>query len=1125
MSAISFLRLLEERSVLDPNIAAELRRQIEASKTPIRTDDVANLLVTKGYLTAHQRERFIAEYRKAQQGELKPKKPAAPVLNETVQYDGGSNLLQEAADFQLTPPPAGKRAKKTKPAAAAPESPLDPFAVPIDPLAITPDSRKPQGKGFVKRKSQRRWDSPLILFGTGGLVVLTILMVLFIILGLRGSASQVFNKAEEEYKSKSYTTAITTYNEYIRGYPSDPKISTAKVRRALAKVRQAAETQKNAEKALAVAREELPGITNEADFKAEGQGELASLLPSIALGLVARGKSAAKTEDAEKYLTLMKDSLKLVEDPVYITSKDRKGQEDRITEVRSGIAEVTRRIRRDEELTKGLESIRALLLKSETVAAYETRKKLIKDFPDLEGNKQLADAVLSISKKQRELVQVSKLEEPPSTEPWPVAEATSLALNSPRGGAAPGVESQIYVVLAEGVLYGLDAGSGKVIWRRFVGLDANLPAVQTAPGKASDVLLVDPGRGELTRVRGADGTPAWRLNLGSDLALPVIEGKRGLAAKRSGVVVEFDVETGLPSRQVRLPQTAAAGPGYSTDKKSLLQAGAHSNLYSISAADLSCRDVYYLAHREGSIAVAPTFVSGLAVVAENAGPDFAMLHFFSLGEKGEIQKAQESVRVRGRVFSPPIVAQRRIFVMSNAGELLIFEIDNTKKENPAVQIAKLDSTSNDLVYPFALVQDATVWLADRRFQMLEIQSSRGLLARRWAVDEGDIYLAPLARFGDVAVTIRRRAGSPAITASAKRLADGDTIWQNSISAPISIATPSADGSVLNVVDGQANYYRLDQAAFAQPIATGAVSNPDSNLRALSFVQAIPSTNNRTALFDPLHVRDMLYFDNAAQSLELAEGSAPVSRTAITPEAFLDGFLAPTSAGQIAFLPPPKSSRAILPFQPELEPGAKIEWVKPSAGQEEFVAATTGGRFYRIGVQANPQPHFQLLASADLNTPLSGAIITLGDKVVAASPSAAGDSLLPLALTDLSAGEPIQLGGRITRPLERVGDVGFVSNPVDGLVCIEAGPKVRWKTPLAYGELAGPPLAAGNDWLLTSQNGVVWRVAGDTGKEVARFELNQPLSSSVVVWGERYVLPGRDSVIHLIDKNKLEPSVE
>lgn len=1127
MSANSFLRILEDRGVLAPAIAAELRRQIDAAKTPIRTDDVANLLVSKGYLTAAQKDKFIAEYRKAQQPEAKPKKPAPPPpMTDTFQADDPARMLQQISDFDLAPPAPGKKSKRaSKSPEAAPENPLDPFALPTDPLVGVGEPVRPKGKSFTKRKSQRRWDSPLILFGSGGLVVLVILLVLFVVLATRGSASKIFTKAEEEYKAASYTTAIATYDEYIRGYPSDPNVSTAKVKRALAKIRQSFETQKSAEKGLVVAREELSLVATEEAFKTEGQSELASLLPSIALGLSARGKAAANTEDAQKLLGLMKDSLKLVEDPLYITSRDRKGQEDRITEVKSGIAEVTRRIRRDGELKKGLDSIRAQLQKSETVAAYETRKKLIKEFPDLESNKQLAEAVLSISKKQRELVQVSKLEDPPDTEPWPAAEATSTALNAPFGPAAPGAESQVSVFLVDGGLYALDAATGKVLWRRFVGADATLPVTPVAPGKNSDVLVNDVGRGELTRVKGDTGEPLWRLKLGADLSAPVIDGKKGLVAKRSGVMVEFDVETGLPSRQLRLPQSASAAPGVSSDKKSLLFAGGHSNLYSLSASDLSCRDVYYLAHRDGTIAVPPTFVSGVAVVAENAGPDFAMLHFFVLNDKGEIQKVQEPVRVRGRILTPLIAVQRRMFVMSSAGEVLVFEIDNTKKSSPATQIAKLDSTSPDLVYPYALIQDATVWLADRRLQMFEIQSSRGNLARRWVVDEGDVYLAPLARFGDVAVTVRRRAGSATITAAAKRLSDGAALWQNSISTPLSFAAASSDGASLHVVDSQANYYRLNAASFESPVATGAVANPDTNRKALSFINVATSVDQKTALFDPLHVREVLQFDGQSQNLLLSEAGAPANRTPIAPVVFLDGYLAPTDSGQIVFLPGPGGQRAILPFQPELAPGTKIEWLQPFAEKEEFVAATNKGQLYRVGVEANPQPHFQLRTSGVVGADLSGKVIQLGDHVLAVSPNAAGDSLIPMAASDFSAGAPIQLGGRVTRPLEKVGEFGFVCNPVDGVVCIEPGPKIRWKSPLAYGELAGPPVAVGSDWLLTSQSGTIWRVAGDSGQELARFELKEPLTASVVVWGEKYVLLGRDSVVHLVEKSELDPVAE
>ena len=179
----------------------------------------------------------------------------------------------------------------------------------------------------------------------------------------------------------------------------------------------------------------------------------------------------------------------------------------------------------------------------------------------------------------------------------------------------------------------------------------------------------------------------------------------------------------------------------------------------------------------------------------------------------------------------------------------------------------------------------------------------------------------------------------------------------------------------------------------------------------------------------------------------------------------------------------------------------------------------------MGVEANPQPHFKLLASNAVPTDLSGTVVILGEKALAISPGAAGDSLVPLTLADLSPGEAIQLGGRVTRPLEKVGDVAFVCNPVDGIVCIEAGPKIRWKTPLAYGELAGPPTMIEKDWLFTGINGAIWRVAGDSGKEIARFQLGQPLVASTFAWGDRFVLLGKNSVVHLIEKSKLQPAVE
>ena len=63
-------------------------------------------------------------------------------------------------------------------------------------------------------------------------------------------------------------------------------------------------------------------------------------------------------------------------------------------------------------------------------------------------------------------------------------------------------------MVEQGTAYGLDAATGKVLWRRFVALDAKSPAVTVLPvigPAAGDFVLCDPVNRELLCVRGATG--------------------------------------------------------------------------------------------------------------------------------------------------------------------------------------------------------------------------------------------------------------------------------------------------------------------------------------------------------------------------------------------------------------------------------------------------------------------------------------------------------------------------------------------------------------------------------------------------------------------------------------------
>ena len=54
----------------------------------------------------------------------------------------------------------------------------------------------------------------------------------------------------------------------------------------------------------------------------------------------------------------------------------------------------------------------------------------------------------------------------------------------------PGMGGQIVCALAEGAAYALDAATGKVLWRRFVGYDTLVPPTRVGPQSGGSFIFL-----------------------------------------------------------------------------------------------------------------------------------------------------------------------------------------------------------------------------------------------------------------------------------------------------------------------------------------------------------------------------------------------------------------------------------------------------------------------------------------------------------------------------------------------------------------------------------------------------------------------------------------------------------
>ena len=206
-------------------------------------------------------------------------------------------------------------------------------------------------KAAKKKLTRKQWDSPLILVGGGGLILLVLSGATIWWLLIRESAAQKLELAEAAKESGAYTQAIEHYNDFLESSPRHPERSKARVTLATVLIRQPTEAG-NYAAAFETAQTELEAIEDEEGL-AKARGELAALLPQIALGLAQQAEQAgAGTDEALRLTELADKALALCSNTIYIPKEFR--DEGKLNLVRETLQRVERHQQTTLALKEGL---------------------------------------------------------------------------------------------------------------------------------------------------------------------------------------------------------------------------------------------------------------------------------------------------------------------------------------------------------------------------------------------------------------------------------------------------------------------------------------------------------------------------------------------------------------------------------------------------------------------------------------------------------------------------------------------------------------------------------------------------------------------------------------------------
>lgn len=1190
MSAEAFLAKLE--GLIEDNIINDLRRQLAQSKTNVTARSIAKLLVDKGKITSFQAKKLLADDDGGSKskpppppGKSKSKKKQPPsddlaladddesADDEIVELSAAASPPQPAAQPGRTkqssaqPPAGGKASGGLKPISGPGLTPLTSDDVidapgglqplteddvmsagdalqPLDGLsAADPFSAAPAGgapdaggrtqhTGRFKSKKVRanQWDSPWLLIGGGGLLLSLILVGVLWFMLSRDNAEEMFAAAEEAYNSESYSDAIKKYDVYLEKFDDDDNAPKARVRRAMARLRLPIISQ-DWDNALETAQEELPAIEEDLAEYTDARSELATLLPDIAEGFSIKARAAINNPELARDLVESTDSaMKLVSNPIYLPTTIRKNPavESRINGITDKLADVKDRLGEEEALLATVDEIEAALEESRTTDAYALREKLLDSHPSLIIDARLAEAVKEITRAERNLVVATDSSLPLESKDHTRMVVSSTVVANTSGSPIDSIVGSHIFILARNAVYGLDAGTGRVLWRRFVGnTDIHPQPISALVG--ADVIAADGDHDELIRLSAADGSLVWRLPIGERFATPLIAEERIFITTASGKLIAVEAD-GKVTRTTQIPQPLIAGPGF-TRQQYLYQPGQHSNLYVLKSGTLDCQEVFYLGHKSGSVAVPPVMALGYLFVLENINDKQSLLHVLETSRGTKLTRPEtmkNGLPLDGRVIVPPqLYGSDRVLVTTDLGAAYLYEVDPSGGA-PVKEIAKSAARFTEPTLAYPLAHDGRLWMGANRFSVHEIQiANLSITAPSTVVGrEGDAFVAPLQRVGDTIVHVRLRSGALGVSVSAVTPDAGKEIWRTDLAVPFA-GPPHVDemSKRLIPVTAQARVLLLDanslnQASVGYPPDPALYEGANNSALALTYGAALGGS--KLAYTESTGSKQVLGYDpnDTFDPLRLSEMKIGDSTQSGPPIAFSGGLLVPASSGRVHLLDPINGREIMEPFFPPLKPGTTVQWQRPVAVADgkEFLIADSRHKIYRVGVQSGGvKPQLVKLSEVELSGDIVSALGVVGQTVYAVVRAQRSDTVVALGLADLKQVKDELLDGRIDRDwgLQQAGDMVFVATETEGLLGFDAEAKLRWRSPLGRGPLAGQPLAVGDGFVFASRSGYVWRADGASGDASGEILVGELLQHGPLLFNDAIVVCGNDGVLHVV----------
>jgi outer membrane protein assembly factor BamB len=1164
MSPRQLIEKLESLGIIDPKIIDKIRKEIDNPEKTVKPKAVLNYLVKKKQITEKQAIQILKakptedEIEVVQQVEksydtddltgLKPEEPVNEVVAEPEIPEVPVSPVQA---YDATMIDDGGLASQVDPdivvsSVLEPQPFADEIVHEVAPLDLGMDGVEAAGgfdQGFEsggydqqsgeqkvlpsfsgKRNKKDQWATKWLYIGFGILGTLLIGTGVLWIVNSGQSAEDMYAAAMDSFNKPSYADAVKKFEEFLERFPDNKEAPMARAKRVHAIVR-GTYNLKNYPEVLQQAETLLPDLTAEGEKLSELRDDLAVMLPRSLAEISNKGAKLEDLTAMESELTKVEDFFTIVDNPVYIPNSLRKKTSiaNNYLRIDNNIKLIKGQINKEKRYNSDLTKIGEFRETKETDKALAVYQELTRKYSDLAAREDLLEMMVSISQTEQELVVPIEMDIATSNQERPTILQSSVVLATKTGTPVPGLKEEIVSFLADGSVYGVDAGDGTIVWRRFVGFETSHQPVSIDEGF---IAVSNQRQHELAAIDKRTGKLKWRTEINEPFMPPTIGEQVVVVTTESGKVIELNANTGVVNKAVKLPHGTNVSAMVATRDPFVYQAGIDHYLYSLNNKDYKCEEVHYLGHYEGSITTPPQAWTGFILVVINKG-NFCNLHVLKPKAKGlglELVQVITSI-VEGSVSRPMEKFKRWMLITSDSGEMKILELYPAEEKNPVRVFTQdvFDAKGSQLA--FLKAEGSDLWVAGQGIMRYRIKQSLGEFGREVLLEPNDTFISPIQKLDDYVLHVRKRNQSGMISVS---LVDAKTllpVWRTDFAGELA-SPPLKYGNQVVAVNNQGDLFAVSAENEAKGFNDTPVRSSDV-LEDLQFNQSVELTDDMFAVVGPTGKKDFLLAQGTTGKSKLLSLQAPADKLATRPLALDGSLIMPTTSGEVVRINPANGRMQGTPFQPPIFANAeKPKWFEPTMiGNGIFAIASSetadGTKSMMYVLSGEDQSVVKKVAELELEASIKSRLINDGKNIFGVVDGENGDKLTAFPYANpLTIGPQTELSGSIVDGPWLVGDSIIVLMDDDQIYCYGTDLAGKWKIEVANEKLACTPEVVNSQVMLCFRNGKVQLIDPATGKPGTEFDLGQPIIHKPLRAAGKMYFSGLDGTVHVADLNKL-----